>query len=164
MGQYRERSSCAPSTGPAWTVWSAPGRGHRVRAIPVLRRPVVRRALKFAAVGTAGLVVNTAALYMLHGWARLPVPLASALAVELAIGHNYLLNDWWTFAVRRPSLQRFAKFNASALGGLGVNVLTVWALIGFGTYLLVANALAVAVGFAVNFAFSARWVWARRSR
>lgn len=128
----------------------------------VIRRAVIRRALKFALVGTAGLVVNTVALFALHGWARLPVPLASALAVELAIGHNFLLNDWWTFAVRRPSLRRFAKFNVSALGGLACNVIAVWGLVSLGTHLVLANVIGVAVGFLINFVVSAGWVWAQR--
>jgi putative flippase GtrA len=101
------------------------------------------------------------ALYVLHRWVGLPLPAASALAVELAVIHNYLLNDWWTFAVRAPSIRRFVKFNASVLSGLAVNVFVVWSLTSMGTYFLVANGLGIAAGFALNFASSMAWVWGR---
>lgn len=120
-----------------------------------------RRALKFAVVGGAGVVINTSALYAFSRWARLPLVLASALAVELAVISNYLLNDTWTFAVRAPSLRRFAKFNAAALLGLALNVLSVWLLTGLGLYFLAADLVGIAAGFAANYALSVRWVWGR---
>lgn len=122
------------------------------------------QAVRFAVVGGLGAVVNTAALYVLHLWGRLPLVTATALAVELAVVHNYLLNNRWTFAARAPSVRQFLKFNASVLGGLGINVFVVWALVRGGMYFLLANAIGIGAAFAVNFASSAGWVWGRRSR
>jgi putative flippase GtrA len=122
-----------------------------------------RRALKFAVVGGAGIVINTSALYVFSRWARLPLVLASVLAVELAAIGNYLLNDTWTFAVRSPSIRRFAKFNAAALLGLALNVLSVWLLTGLGLYFLAADLIGIAAGFAANYALSVRWVWGREA-
>ncbi|MBL1114760.1 GtrA family protein [Streptomyces sp. 110] len=121
-------------------------------------------ALRFAVVGGGGVVVNTVVLFVLYHWAGLPLLAASSIAVELAVVHNYLLNDRWTFAVATPSLRRFIKFNVSVLGGLGVNVLIVWTLVHTGTHLLLANCVGIAAAFAVNFASSTGWVWGRRSR
>lgn len=120
------------------------------------------RLTRFAVVGGAGTVVNTAALYVLYDWGRLPIAAASAIAVELAVVHNYLLNDWWTFSVRAPSLPRFVKFNVSMLGGLCVNVAVVWALVHTGVHFVPANLVAIGAAFAVNFALSVGWVWRRR--
>lgn len=122
------------------------------------------QALKFSVVGGLGAVVNMVALYVLHLWAGLPLATATVLAVELAVVHNYLLNDRWTFGVRAPSVRRFAKFNASVLGGLGVNVFIVCALVHGGMYFLLANAFGIGAAFAVNFVSSAGWVWGRQSR
>lgn len=136
------------------------------RALPV-RNPMAGMpglALRFAVVGGGGVLVNTVVLFVLYHWAGLPLLVASAIAVELAVVHNYLLNDRWTFAVGTPSLRRFIKFNVSVLGGLGVNVLIVWSLVRGGTHLLLANCLGIAAAFAVNFASSTGWVWGRRSR
>lgn len=121
-------------------------------------------ALRFAVVGGAGAVVNSAALFALYHWGGLPLLVASAIAVELAVVHNYLLNDRWTFAVHTPSARRFVKFNVTVLGGLAVNVVIVWSLVRAGMYLLLANCLGISAAFAVNFASSTGWVWGRRSR
>ncbi|AUA12871.1 MULTISPECIES: GtrA family protein [Streptomyces] len=136
------------------------------RALPA-RNPMAGMpglALRFAVVGGGGVVVNTLVLYALYHWAGLPLLAASSIAVELAVVHNYLLNDRWTFAAGDPSLRRFIKFNITVLGGLGVNVLIVWTLVRTGMHLLLANCLGIAAAFAVNFASSTGWVWGRRSR
>ena len=118
------------------------------------------RVLKFGIVGGTGAAVNVSALYLLSRWAGLPLVAASALAVELAVISNYLLNDTWTFGARSPALSRFAKFNASSLVGLVLNVLCVWLLTRLGLYFLLANLIGIAVGFAANYTFSVSWVWA----
>ena len=121
------------------------------------------RVLKFAVVGGTGVVINTAALYVLSRWAGLRLVAASALAVELAAISNYLLNDTWTFATRSPSLGRFAKFNVASLVGLALNVVCVWLVTRLGLYFLMANFIGIAAGFATNYAFSVRWVWTREA-
>lgn len=123
------------------------------------RGPAASRILRFAVVGCAGAVVNTVALYALHRLLRVPLVVASAAAVELAVIHNYVLNDRWTFGMRTLSLRRFGKFNASMLAGLAVNVLVLWALVHGGRHLVLANVVAIAAAFAVNYTSSALWVW-----
>ncbi len=135
---------------------------HKLQIIS-LARLRAGRILKFGGVGGTGVVINTSVLYVLSRWAGLPLVAASALAVELAAISNYLLNDTWTFAVRSPSLRRFAKFNTAALAGLALNVLGVWLLTRLGLYFLAADLIGIAAGFAVNYAFSVRWVWAREA-
>jgi putative flippase GtrA len=118
---------------------------------------------KFIVVGGSGAILNSAVLYALYRWLDMPLVAASALAVEVAVVSNYLLNDRWTFVARTPSLRRFAKFNASSLCGLAVNVLSVWFLTRMGLHFLVANLAGIAAAFAVNFTLSATWVWGRRA-
>jgi putative flippase GtrA len=124
-------------------------------------RARVRRPMRFCVVGATGAAVNTAVLYLLSRGLGLPLLVSSALAVELAIVSNYLLNDRWTFATRRPSLRRFAKFNIASLAGLSLNVTTVWLLTRSGVYFLVANLVGIAAAVAANYVFSAAWVWRR---
>jgi putative flippase GtrA len=119
------------------------------------------RAIRFGIVGCSGTVINTAALYLLSRGLGLPLLVSSALAVELAVISNYLLNDLWTFGTRRPSLRRFAKFNVASLAGLSLNVVTVWFLARHGICLLAANLAGIAVAVAANYAFSVAWVWRR---
>ena len=120
-----------------------------------------RQKVRFALVGGAGATINMSALCMLSWWAGLPLAAASALAVELAAISNYLLDDSWTFARRRPSLGRFAKFNVASLMGLAFNVFTVWFLARTGVHFLAADVAGIAAGFSVNHAFGVSWVWGR---
>jgi dolichol-phosphate mannosyltransferase len=124
-------------------------------------RTKLRRAMRFGVVGATGTAVNTAVLYLLARGAGLPLSLSSALAVELAITSNYLLNDRWTFAARRRSFRRFVKFNVASLAGLGLNVTTVWLLARAGVYFLAANLVGIAAAVIANYAFSVTWVWRR---
>ncbi len=123
------------------------------------RGRAARRMLRFAVVGGAGTVVNTAALYVLHRLLGVPLVAASAVAVELAVVHNYVFNNRWTFGMRVLSVRRLGKFNVSMLAGLAVNVLVLWALVRGGVDLLPANLLAIGAALAVNYASSAVWVW-----
>lgn len=118
------------------------------------------RVAKFGIVGITGTLINIAVLWLLARRLGLPVVLSSGVAVELAVISNFLLNSSWTFATR-PSCLRFAKFNVASLVGLGVNVTGVWLLTRFGLYLLAADLIGIAIGFAVNYVISVVWVWGR---
>jgi putative flippase GtrA len=123
------------------------------------RRARVAQILKFAGVGCVGVGVNTGVLYVLDRLLGLPLVAASAIAVELAVISNYLMNERWTFATRQVSFRRFVKFNIASLCGLTLNVAIVWSLARFGIYFLAANLVGIAVGFAGNFILSSIWVW-----
>ena len=69
--------------------------GERLRALPRVRR--------FFAVGVGGIVVNNLALAGLHGWVGLALLPATLVAVELAVVHNYVLHEMWTFRRMRLS-------------------------------------------------------------
>jgi dolichol-phosphate mannosyltransferase len=128
----------------------------------IVRSPWAKfgRVAKFGVVGITGTLINTGLLLLLARRFQLPVPLASGIAVELAIISNFLLNSSWTFAAL-PSCRRFAKFNVASLAGLGINITGVWLLTSLGMYLLAADLIAIAAGFAVNYVISVVWVWGR---
>lgn len=133
-------------------------------ALTVLtERAKLARAARFCLVGGTGVVINTAVLYLLSRGLGLPLPLSSAIAVEVAILSNYMLNDRFTFGTRRPSFRRLAKFNTTSLAGLGVNVMIVWLLTRHGVYFLAANLVGIAVAVVVNYTFSVAWVWRREA-
>jgi putative flippase GtrA len=74
--------------------------------------------MKFNAVGGIGIGVQLTALAVLRSSLRLDYLLATGLAVETAVIHNFLWHERFTWADRpaaRPfrSLVRLAKFNAS---------------------------------------------------
>lgn len=129
--------------------------------------PARRRMGPFVAVGAAGFVVQLASLQALVSWGGVHYLLATALAVEAAILHNFAWHSRWTWRdrPRRAGLQgwtRFVKFNGlSALSSIVGNVLFTGILVAsIDMPVLVANAIAVALVATINFAGLDRWVFA----
>lgn len=131
--------------------------------VPVLssqkeRRRTFLRWLKFNAVGGIGVVVQLAALALFRSSLRLDYLLATELAVEIAVVHNFLWHERFTWADRpavRPmqSLFRLAKFNASnGVVSLAGNLVLMWLLVGELKFNYVAsNLIAIVVCSLVNF-------------
>src|ERR1700677_5049434 len=101
------------------------GRENLVRSsqLPVLgsqkkQNRLFLRWLKFNAVGAIGVIVQLMALAVFRSQLKLDYRLATALAVEIAVIHNFLWHERFTWADRpsanrKQSLYRFAKFNAT---------------------------------------------------
>jgi putative flippase GtrA len=121
------------------------------------------RWLKFNAVGAGGIAVQLAALTLLKSGLRLDYLVATALAVEAAVIHNYFWHERFTWADRTSgsSWTRFAKFNlTTGLFSVAGNVLVMKILVG-GAHLnyFVANILTIATCSIVNFLVSDRFVF-----
>ena len=130
------------------------------RGPTVSRRAFALYFGKFAIAGGLGSLVNTAALIGLYAYLRLPLPAASALATEVAIAHNFLWNNYWTFGRRSISLGRFVRFNLVSLGGQGITVATLWLLVRYaGIYFVIANLTAIGLALMWNFAANLHWTW-----
>ena len=124
------------------------------------------RWLKFNAVGGIGIVVQLAALAVFRSWLKLDYLLATGLAVEIAVVHNFLWHERYTWADRpatgaMQSLVRLAKFNASngavsMVGNLGLMRLLVGEML---FNYVAANLIAVVVCSLVNFLLSDRFVF-----
>jgi putative flippase GtrA len=122
--------------------------------------------MKFNAVGLIGIIVQLAALAVFRSWLKLDYLLATGLAVELAVIHNFLWHERFTWADRPAarwmhSLFRLAKFNlsngaVSLLGNLGL----MWALVeGLKVHYIVANCFAIAACSVINFWLGDRFVF-----
>lgn len=121
------------------------------------------RWLKFNAVGAGGIVVQLLALAVFKSGLRMDYLLATALAVEAAVIHNYFWHERFTWADRASgsSWLRFAKFNLSTgLFSILGNVLVMRMLVG-GAHLnyFIANILTIATCSIVNFLVSDRFVF-----
>ena len=124
------------------------------------------RWLKFNAVGGVGVAVQLAALAFFRSSLRLDYLVATALAVETAVLHNFLWHERFTWADRPAhrfahSLARLAKFNTSnGLVSLAGNLLIMRVLVGeFHMNYVSANLIAVATCSIVNFLVSDRFVF-----
>ena len=129
------------------------------------------RAARFAWVGAGGFVVQVATLQALAA-AGIPYPLATALAVEAAILHNFAWHERWTWADRTAGLTacsherlaRLIRFNGStALISIGGNVALMALFVGqLHLPLIPASLLAVVTLSVLNFLSADRLVFATK--
>jgi putative flippase GtrA len=126
-----------------------------------LNGPVwLHRWLKFNAVGLIGILVQLAALAFFRGLLDMEYLLATALAVEIAVLHNFVWHHRWTWGERskgrRGAWIRLARFNLT-IGAVSIaaNLMTMRLLVGrFHLQYLVANLLSIAAASLANFLLS----------
>lgn len=129
-------------------------------------RSLLRRWLAFGSVGLMGFVLQFTTLLVLAGGFEMNYLLATALAVEVAILHNFLWHQRWTWADRGTIgtgqlAERLLRFNAgTAVTSIGGNLALMWAFVSwFGIHYAVANVMAVMSLTIVNFMFCDRLVF-----
>jgi putative flippase GtrA len=124
---------------------------------------MLRHWLKFNAVGAIGIVVQLAALEILTTLLRVEYLSATALAVEIAVLHNFIWHDRWTWAERsrakghaRFPWARLARFNLSTGAvSIAANLLLMRLLVGgLHVQYLPANLLSIAAASVANFLLS----------
>jgi putative flippase GtrA len=131
------------------------------------KRETAVRWLRFNAVGALGIGVQLAVLLGLRSGFHLSYLLATALAVEAAVVHNFLWHERYTWADRvqrswRESLPRLLRFNLTtgAVSILG-NLALMQVMVGLGhVNYLIANGVAIVLCSLVNFLVSDRVVFA----
>jgi putative flippase GtrA len=125
-------------------------------------RQTLLRWLKFNAVGAIGIGVQLAVLTFLTSGLGLNYLLATALAVETAVLHNFFWHERFTWSERRTSssARRLWKFNVTTgVCSLAGNLLFTKLLVDSGLSYLPANASAIALCSIVNFVLNDRMVF-----
>jgi len=134
-----------------------------------LSRLPIDRFMRFATVGSSGVVVDMGLLYLLSDPHTLAWGLTRSklVAAEAAIVNNFLWNDAWTFrdVAReqrgpRARLARFAKFQLVCLSGLILNTALLNVQFNyFGVNRYLANAVAIAIVTGYNFWLVMKLSW-----
>jgi dolichol-phosphate mannosyltransferase len=136
--------------------------GEELDEVPARVKPKLIVALfRFGVVGAVGTAVNLAVLELFHGQLGWGFTRSSAIATEVAIIGNYFGNELWTFHHRKLSFRRLLQFNATMLIGAAVQVAAATLLERAGLPYLLAQALGIAIGSGLNFAFNFGWTWRR---
>ena len=173
---HRARAKAGPRARARAGLRAGPGAGAglRVRAAPRPAEPpdvsaAPRRLLVFGSVAAGGFALQLAVLVTLAGGLGVNYLLATALAVEAAIVHNFFWHHRRTWSDRRVDgarevCLRFARYNAgTALTSIGGNLLMMWILVsGAGLHYALANAITVPSLALVNFAYCDLLVFRRR--
>ena len=124
-----------------------------------------KRFIKFCLVGFTGTIVNTFFLWSLTSVFGVYYIFSGAIAAEIAIFSNFLLNDSWTWrALGKKGLKhktrRFLLFNFFSLGGLVINVSILFVLTEyFGVYYLLSNFLGIFVAAFWNYYINNKITW-----
>jgi putative flippase GtrA len=99
-----------------------------LQSLPIseTNRREVKRFVKFAMVGTAGMVTHLTIANILNFGFHFPDALANAIGFLMAVFQNYMLNYRWTFADRRYTTTKarwlqVSQFATVSIVGLGIN-------------------------------------------
>lgn len=131
-----------------------------------MARVSIGRVVKFNVVGAGGMVVQLATL-ALFLWLASPLFLATLVAVEAAVLHNFVWHERWTWRDRPARtgferLQRLLRFHAlNGLISIVGNITITVGLVNLGVNPLVANAAAIGTCAAVNYAAGDLLVFSR---
>jgi putative flippase GtrA len=121
--------------------------------------------VRFNVVGVIGFAVQVTTLTLLVG-AGLPVLMATCLAVEAALLHNFVWHECWTWPDGVPTTRgaRLARFHVTngLISMVGNGMLTT-TLVHAGMPLLPATLVAVVSCALVNFAAANAWVFSARA-
>ena len=124
------------------------------------------RWIKFNLVGAIGILVQLGMLGLLQGILHVEYMIATALAVESAVLHNFVWHERFTWADRgsrrwRDTSVRCLRFNVTTGAvSLGGNLLLMRLLVGqVHLPALAANLVSIAGCSIVNFLVSDRWVF-----
>ena len=125
---------------------------------------LLRRLLRFASVGSMGTGLQLVVLASLTGLAGLHYLVATALAVESAIVHNFLWHERWTWSDRGRTderLRRLVLFNGTTgLVSILGNLLFMWLFVGeLSMHPLAGNLASIACCASLNFLLSDRVVF-----
>ena len=131
-------------------------------------RSIILRWLRFNLVGGLGIGVQIALLFLLKSVFGLNYLAATGVAVEVAVVHNFLWHERYTWVDRvrpswRKSLPRLLRFNlTNGAVSIGGNLALMKIMVGVGhVNYLAANAVAIVVCSVFNFLLSDAYVFER---
>jgi putative flippase GtrA len=129
---------------------------------------VLRHWLKFNAVGIVGVGVQLLALALFKSALGMNTMLATFLAVETAVVHNFFWHERWTWAERtrvnasaRQIASRLIRFNlANGFISIAGNLVLMWLFVDrLHFHYLPSNLIAIATCSLINFVVSDRLVF-----
>ncbi|MFQ6673462.1 MAG: GtrA family protein [Fidelibacterota bacterium] len=131
---------------------------------------LLSRILKFQVIAWGGTVVNLASLWILHGILEIPLIVAGACAIELAIVHNFIWHYFFTWRDRvgqSPTdfFSRLIQYNVvTASIDFLVNLSVLWTLTHyFGIHYLLADMAGMLGGPVIKFLANEFLIFRRRT-
>jgi putative flippase GtrA len=120
------------------------------------------RLLRWASAGLAFMAVSSVFLYTFVALLGLPIPIATLLTAEACTLLRFLVNHYWVFGQRNPTLKQCAQYHIATAGAFitwwTVSNLLVW----LGIHYLLAGLFAVPFSAIFNLIASFLWVWRKQ--
>jgi putative flippase GtrA len=120
---------------------------------------------RFLLVGGLGALTNLAIFFVTVDFQGWNPTVGAVCAFVAAAAQNYLLNHRWTFAHQvgdtGVSLRGYARFMSVAVAALGINIVVLWTILFLfdPPWKVIAQAVGISAGTAVNFVGSKYWVF-----
>jgi len=131
----------------------------------VASSPRQERLVRFFLVGLTAASIQLALLWLFVDFGGLNYLIGAAVAIELTILFQYVLNNYWTFhRSQHTSLREYAvglgKTNLVRGTAIPLQLGILYVLVSLGTAeYLMANAVAIAVTGLYRYALDASWTW-----
>jgi putative flippase GtrA len=125
-----------------------------------------RRPIAFLAVASGGFLLQTATVTFLTHVSSIAPEVATAIAVEIAVLHNFFWHERWTWADRAAAQSRLRRFGGYQLATgstslAGTLVVVSMAMRLFAIDVTTANVIAVVVMSVANYTIADRWIFPR---
>lgn len=117
---------------------------------------------KWLAAGLAFMGFSTGLLYLLVDRIGLSVPAGTFLTAEISTLLRFLVNHYWVFGQRSPTLRDCVQYHIANAGAFAIWWLTANLLTIAGLHYLIASIAAVAGSTLFSMATNFLWIWKRR--
>jgi len=127
--------------------------------------PIAQQLRRFTIVGAVSAAVQMGLLWMFVDTVRLNYLLGAAIAIEITIILNYVLNNAWTFRhIRNTGSSAFItgllKTNIVRGSAIPIQLVILFLLVEYGQVLyLLSNGIAILLSGIYRFILDVRWTW-----
>lgn len=120
------------------------------------------KLLRWFAAGLAFMGISTALLYGFVDLLGLSVPVGTLLTAEASTLLRFLVNHYWVFGLRNPTLRNCIQYHIANAGAFALWWATANALTLLGMHYLLAGIAAVACSTLLSLSTNFFWIWRKR--
>ncbi len=120
------------------------------------------KLLRWFAAGLAFMGISTALLYGFVDLLGLSVPIGTLLTAETSTLLRFVVNHYWVFGLRNPSLQNCIQYHIANAGAFAIWWITANALTLVGVHYLLAGIAAVGCSTLFSLSTNFLWIWRKR--
>jgi len=121
-----------------------------------------RNLLRWFVAGLVFMGISTALLFVFVDILGLSVPIATLLTAEASTLLRFLVNHYWVFGLRNPTIRNCIHYHIANAGAFALWWVTANALTLLGLHYLLAGVVAVACSTLFSLSTNFFWIWRKR--